>query len=129
MALHESEFNTAILCVDDEPGILEAYQNTLVANENVDRDIENMLSRRKRRKAGQNEQTASVRKKLTYEVFTASSGEEAVDIVHEQLAASRQIAAGFFDMAMPGGDRRCGNYPQNFGVGQPDALCCGYGLY
>jgi diguanylate cyclase (GGDEF)-like protein len=103
MVLNESKLNTAILCVDDEPGILEAYRNVLAAKEKVDSDIENMLSRRNRRKSGQNEKTTSTRKQLIYEVFTASSGEEAVEIAREQLAASRQIAVGFFDMAMPGG--------------------------
>lgn len=103
MVIQESELNTAILCVDDEPGILEAYRNTLVTNENVNSDIKSMLSRRRRRKTSHIEKTVSAREKLTYEVYTASSGEEAVEIVRELLAASKQIAAGFFDMAMPGG--------------------------
>ncbi|WP_200333414.1 GGDEF domain-containing response regulator [Thiocystis violacea] len=95
--------NTSIICVDDEPGIIEAYVNTLAANKGGDGDIQNMLARRKRRKVGETEPTASVRQPYAYDVFTASSGEEAVEIVREQLAASRQIAVGFFDMAMPGG--------------------------
>lgn len=103
MSIPETEMNTAIICVDDEPGIREAYMNTLTANQHIDNDTENLLSRRKRRKKEHAETSASGRKELVYEIFTAASGEEAVEIVREQLAASRQIAAGFFDMSMPGG--------------------------
>lgn len=38
-----------------------------------------------------------------FRVLTASSGEEAVDIVRHELNHGRQIAVGFFDMLMPGG--------------------------
>ena len=103
MSIPETEMNTAIICVDDEPGIREAYLNTLTASQHIDNDTENLLSRRKRRKQGHTETTGSGRKELVYEIFTAASGEEAVEIVREQLAKSRQIAAGFFDMSMPGG--------------------------
>ncbi|MFH1146894.1 MAG: diguanylate cyclase [Pseudomonadota bacterium] len=96
-------WNSSILCVDDEPGIIDAYRNTLKPREESSGAVQGLLSqRRERRKGGQSE-CARERKRISYELFTASSGEEAVEIVRKELAEGRRIAAGFFDMAMPGG--------------------------
>ncbi len=101
--IHEPDFNTSILVVDDEEGILEAYRNALTALSRANEELDDMVSRRRRRSPKQPAQTAAPRQGLSYQIFTASSGEEAVDIVRQELDAGRQIPVGFFDMAMPGG--------------------------
>ena len=101
----ELPWNSSILCVDDEPGILEAYRNTLKPREETSEGVHNLLSqRRERRKGGgQPSGPTNLRKEISYELFTASSGEEAIEIVRKETAEGRQVAAGFFDMSMPGG--------------------------
>ena len=101
--IHEPPFNTSILVVDDEEGILEAYRNALSALSRSDEELDDMVSRRRRRSPKQQVQSGSPRQGLCYQIFTASSGEEAVDIVRQELQAGRQVPVGFFDMAMPGG--------------------------
>ncbi len=98
--------NSSILCVDDEPGILEAYRNTLDGNGKQSGEMQDLLSRRRQRRKGEEHVSGTddaSRQTMSYNVFTASSGEEAIEIVRRELAAGRQIAAGFFDMVMPGG--------------------------
>ncbi len=100
----EPEFNTSILVVDDEQGILEAYRNALAVKSKADSEISKMVARRRRRNAVQQTQAVAVaRQKLAYNIITASSGEEAVEITHRELQQGRQISVGFFDMTMPGG--------------------------
>lgn len=101
--IHEPAFNTSILVVDDEEGILEAYRNALTALSRSDEELDDMVSRRRRRSLKQQVQSGSPRQGLSYQIFTASSGEEAVDMVRQELEAGRQVPVGFFDMAMPGG--------------------------
>ncbi len=100
---NEPAFNTSILVVDDEDGILEAYRNALSAVSRCDKELSDLVSRRRRRSAKQNTQATSPRQGLSYNIFTASSGEQAVEIVERELEAGHQIPVGFFDMAMPGG--------------------------
>lgn len=98
--------NTTILCVDDEPGVLEAYQKILQKDKDEDSDVKSRLSARRRRFSGEKEAdviTAPLPEEPTFRILTASSGEEAVDIVRHELNCGRQIAVGFFDMLMPGG--------------------------
>ena len=101
--IHEPAFNTSILVVDDEEGILEAYRNALTALSRTDEELDDMVSRRRRRSPKQQTQAGSPRQGLSYQIFTASSGEEAVEIVRQEQEAGRQVPVGFFDMAMPGG--------------------------
>ncbi|MBU0960005.1 MAG: response regulator, partial [Proteobacteria bacterium] len=99
--------NTTILCVDDEPGVLEAYRRILQQDKGEVSDIKSRLSARRRRSSGEREAEADssvlLPEENSFSVFTASSGEEAVDIVRRELDFGRQIAVGFFDMMMPGG--------------------------
>ncbi|MBF0286733.1 MAG: SpoIIE family protein phosphatase [SAR324 cluster bacterium] len=76
--------NRNILFVDDEVNILEAYKTILTP-------AQRRTSRR--RKSQQQE----------YNLFFAENGERAVEIYQEQLDKGDPIAAGFFDMLMPGG--------------------------
>ena len=78
---NEPAFNTSILVVDDEDGILEAYRNALTAVSRCDKELSDLVSRRRRRSAKQNIQATSPRQGLSYNIFTASSGEQAVEIV------------------------------------------------
>ncbi len=100
--------STSILCVDDEPGILQAYVDCLsgAGYGGQEKELDNLLQRRRQRKettADNKENRPRSKKRPAYNLFTASSGEAAVEVVREELKAGRQIAAGFFDMAMPGG--------------------------
>ena len=98
--------NTTILCVDDEPGVLEAYKRTLEKNKGEESDIKSRLSARRRRFSGEEAGMVSpdpLSEEPSFRILTAASGEEAVDIVRRELDCGRQIAVGFFDMLMPGG--------------------------
>ena len=99
----EPLFNTSILVVDDEDGILESYRNALRPRNKPKEEIDNLVTRRQRRSPGRKARADRVRQLLTYNLFTASSGEEAVELVRRERQASRQIPVGFFDMVMPGG--------------------------
>lgn len=102
---NEPKWQSSILAVDDEPGILEAYRQTLVPASQSTKDVQNLISRWRGRRSNGLSPSArpAIRPKASYTLFTAASGEEAVEIVRQELAAGRQIAAGFFDMSMPGG--------------------------
>jgi len=99
----ELSFNSSIICVDDEEAILGAYRRTLQASDTLYEEAQSMLSRRRQRLGKQTTGLRSARRQVSYRLFTASSGEKAVEIVREEMAAGRQIAAGFFDMSMLGG--------------------------
>ncbi len=76
--------NRNILFVDDEANILEAYKTILTP-------AQRRTSRRRKTQ------------QLEYNLFFAESGERAVEIYQEQFEKGDPIAAGFFDMIMPGG--------------------------
>ncbi len=99
----EPLFNTSILVVDDEKGILQSYRNALSPRTLPEQEIDNLVIRRNRRSPGRKTKANKTRQVLTYNLFTASSGEEAVEIVRREKEQSRQIPVGFFDMIMPGG--------------------------
>lgn len=100
----ERHLNTSILCVDDEVGILDAYRNTLGTQQDEGKDkLNSLLSKRRNRMSGNASVKASQRKSISYTIHTATSGEEAIEIVKAELNAGRQIGVGFFDMSMPGG--------------------------
>ncbi len=105
--MENSSRNSTILCVDDEPGVLEAYKKILEQDENEFSVLHNKLAARRRRNLGEDETEPERSSPLPdadfFRVLTASSGEEAVDIVRHELNHGRQIAVGFFDMLMPGG--------------------------
>lgn len=96
--------NCSILCVDDEETILAAYRDALVQPATESGDTDDVLfSRRERRKGADPGVLKTEIQQPSYKVFSASSGEEAVRIIESELACGRQIAAGFFDIVMPGG--------------------------
>lgn len=99
----DSLFNTSILVVDDEDGILQSYRNALSPRTTPEREIDNLVTRRQRRIPGRRAKTSKTRQVLSYNLLTASSGEEAVEIVRRERQESRQVPVGFFDMVMPGG--------------------------
>lgn len=94
--------NKAIICVDDEEGVLESYKRFLApAEDEFDAVYEELFERGKKKANGNGDAT------LEYHLFLAASGEQAVEIVKKELAAGRRITAGFFDMRMPGGIDGC----------------------
>jgi signal transduction histidine kinase len=86
--------NNTVLVVDDEPAILEAY--TLYLDPPQAPTVF-----RSSRSAGRPRDEA--RATTRYRLLRAQSGEEAVELVRREAAAGRPIAAGFFDIKMPGG--------------------------
>ncbi|MFH1146893.1 MAG: response regulator [Pseudomonadota bacterium] len=100
----EVPWNSSVLCVDDEEGILEAYRNALNVEDGSASEMRDMLSRRRlRKREGESPKDELVQKESCYNLLTASNGEEAVEIVRRESECGRRIAAGFFDMFMPGG--------------------------
>jgi diguanylate cyclase (GGDEF)-like protein len=96
------KWNTTVLFVDDEEGILKSYREVLLNEKGLDlRAIRS--SRQSRGEKNVALQTHAIDKGLKYNLLLASSGEQAIQLVEKELAAGRQIAAGFFDMYMPGG--------------------------
>jgi CheY-like chemotaxis protein len=89
------KINTTILAVDDEESILQVYEDVLGNNQS---QTDLILARRKARS-----QHAKQSLNINYDIHLAQSGEKAVEIVKEQMELGNQIAAGFFDMKMPGG--------------------------
>ena len=64
--------------------------NALTALGRSDEELDGMVSRRRRRSPKQPpQQSGSPRQGLSYRIFTASSGEEAVEIVEQELEAGR----------------------------------------
>ena len=94
-----TQFNRSILCVDDEKGVLESYRDVLSPNAQKDLFTE-ILDDQQHHVDGDYFFNDSP---MNYNIFLAESGEEAVRIVQEQIAIGKPIAAGFFDMRMPGG--------------------------
>ncbi len=76
------EYCSTILVVDDEPAVLMSYEAFLIGGEG----------------------TEERHRLRPHRLLSASTGEEAVQLVQLELDAGRQIAAGFFDMRMPGMD-------------------------
>jgi signal transduction histidine kinase len=86
--------SNTLLVVDDEIPILDVYRSYLAE------DFRRETYRTSR------QPTESTRDALywpTYRVLMADSGESAIEIVKQELAANRHIAAGFFDMKLLGG--------------------------
>lgn len=80
-----------ILCVDDEKSILDTYIEILTPRK--------VRSSRRRQPSNQHSDLRN-----TYEVLSASSGEEAIDVVKDLHEEGKRFSVGFFDMRMPGLD-------------------------
>jgi signal transduction histidine kinase/AmiR/NasT family two-component response regulator len=91
---NELIFNNRIICVDDEQGILDEYKEVLSPEEDLFSDILDF---------DDFDDEESETPSQTYELTQASSGEEAVRLVKEEMAKGNRFSAGFFDMRMPGG--------------------------
>jgi len=87
--------NNTIICVDDEESIRDIYQRVLspVVDDPLD-EIFNL--------ANDLEESGTLAKP-DFILLLASSGEEAIQIIQNELKNGRRIGAGFFDMRMPGG--------------------------
>jgi signal transduction histidine kinase len=92
----KTDFNRSILCVDDEEAVLESYRDVLSSDPQKDLFAEILNE-------GDEHGPSISAKKPQYHLFLASSGEEAIRIVEQEKARGNHIAAGFFDMRMPGG--------------------------
>ena len=86
--------NDTVLVVDDEPAILDAYAHYL------DPPQAPTVFRSSR---GGSPVRAAAWPQIRYRLLRAHSGEEAVQLVRLEAEAGRPIAAGFFDIKMPGG--------------------------
>ncbi len=90
-----------IICVDDEDAVLETYRSILASSEE-DKEIADILNLARERNR---EQIAEIsRTKPVYNLLVADSGEKAVELIQKEIDEGRSIAAGFFDMRMPGMD-------------------------
>ena len=87
--------NDTVLVVDDEPSVLDAYTHYL------DPPQAPTVFRSSRGAGRAREETRSAPPR--YRLLTAQSGEEAIEVVRREAEAGRRIAAGFFDIKMPGG--------------------------
>ncbi|OFZ19816.1 MAG: hypothetical protein A2X94_17240 [Bdellovibrionales bacterium GWB1_55_8] len=81
-----------ILVVDDEPSIVQAYADFLVPSPANAPKKSSRVAQAPSASAGSPE----------FEILTASSGEQALAVFKQELAAGRRIAGGFFDVKMPG---------------------------
>lgn len=88
--------NDNILFVDDEPTLLESYSSILGWSTND--KVSEVLS------LIEKDGEAYARENRQFNVFLASSGAEAVEIVKKGIEEDNPIAVGFFDMRMPGMD-------------------------
>ena len=77
--------NRRVLLVDDDPEVLATYREVLTGR-----------ARRHRNRGRQS--TPS------FELFSVTSGEEAIELVRSELQSGRVFACGVFDMRMPGLD-------------------------
>lgn len=92
-----TEKNRTILVVDDEDVVRETYLEILSEKKAPAAG----LAMRHRQAEGDKAPAAS---QDSYRVLAARDGAEAIGLVQAELAAGRRIAAGFFDMRMPGMD-------------------------
>lgn len=103
MAERRREWNARILCVDDETGVLRAYRDILGEGESRAHssavyelmELEGLSS-----DFLHDHPTAPEHK---YEILLAENGEAAIRTASEMARRGEPLAAGFFDMRMPGG--------------------------
>ncbi len=86
--------NSTIICVDDDHAVLESFRQVLTPEKDA---LDSILETKE---LSDNDHLLD---KPTYNLLLASSGEEALNILQEELEAGNRVAAGFFDIRMPGG--------------------------
>lgn len=92
--------NNTIICVDDEESVRDIYRKILAPITND--PLEEILSLAGDSGRGDPGDSAG-RVKPDFNVLLASSGEEAIRMITEEMDKGNRVAAGFFDMRMPGG--------------------------
>ncbi len=90
-----------ILCVDDEESVLDSYRQILTASEEDD-ELADILAMADERSGETSSACGDTHQEYT--LLLADSGPKAVALLQAELAAGRPVAAGFFDMRMPGMD-------------------------
>jgi diguanylate cyclase (GGDEF)-like protein len=90
--------NNTIICVDDEESVLDTYQRIL--SPKADDGLAEIFSLAEAR-AGIDRETAPSENK--FNLLLVPSGEEALKMIAKEMENGRRVAAGFFDMRMPGG--------------------------
>ena len=95
---NDSKYNKRIICVDDEDVMLETYSQVLGSN-NAD-VFADILDDSKNEETDREICCGSLR---TFDLILAKSGEEALTAIRHEMDEGRRVAAGFFDMRMPGG--------------------------
>lgn len=93
---------STLICVDDEPSVLESYRRILSKSADDD-EMADILAMAEAR-AGESAGPSTDKEGVTYNLLLAESGPQAIQLVKAELAAGRRVAAGFFDMRMPGMD-------------------------
>jgi two-component system NtrC family sensor kinase len=89
----ENTFNNAVLCIDDDPGVLDTYRKVLMPDQDAMGDLLDLL-----------DETAVPRQEAIYfSLSLASSGEQGLAILQEEQAKGRRFAVACVDMRMPGG--------------------------
>ena len=91
------EQNRTLLIVDDEPETLKGYADFLTPRE------AQAARKSSRAKADAAAPSSGPSPGERYTLLAAKSGEEAVELVKQELAAGRRVAAGFFDVKLEGG--------------------------
>ena len=87
--------------MDDEESVLESYRQILTASEE-DAELADILALADEREVKESAPTTEQRPE--YKVLLADCGARAVELVRQEMAAGGRVAAGFFDMRMPGMD-------------------------
>ncbi|MDP2105549.1 MAG: DUF3369 domain-containing protein, partial [Desulfobulbaceae bacterium] len=87
--------------MDDEESVLESYRQILTISEE-DAELADILALADER-SGESAVSGSDSRQ-EYTLLLADSGVKALQLIRDELAAGRRVAAGFFDMRMPGMD-------------------------
>jgi response regulator RpfG family c-di-GMP phosphodiesterase len=93
------DYNSSIICVDDERAILESYKEVLAYEADSLDDLIDCLDD----ELNEDESSDDNRSNDEFDIVLANSGEEAIEIVKSEFAKGNRFAAGFFDMRMPPG--------------------------
>jgi diguanylate cyclase (GGDEF)-like protein len=90
--------NKTVICVDDEESVLDVYKRILSPPK--DNQVAEILRLANKR----NGEIGQLRSGDTkYNLLTAPSGEKALELLEKVMNEGERVAAGFFDMRMPGG--------------------------
>ena len=98
----EIQENRTLIVVDDEPETLKGYLDFLSPRSTPSSERLSS-SRSKSKNAEPSVQSAGPLPGESFRVLQALTGEEAVRIVQQEMAAGRRVAAGFFDVKLGAG--------------------------